>query len=97
MKIRTAIVACVLLLASLSAFAQNGGLKGVVLDRMGSRPVKDAKVSLLNMGKEIFVYTGEDGKFEITGLEDGMYSVEISAAGFYKTQVNVRVKAVYMT
>lgn len=92
MKIRTAIVAYVLLLASLSAFAQNGGLKGVVLDRMGSRPVKDAKVSLLNMGKEIFVYTGEDGKFEITGLEDGMYSVEISAAGFYKTQVNVRVE-----
>lgn len=91
MKFRTAFVLFLLALTALPAMAQSGGIKGVVLDRMASRPVKDAKVSLVHMGKNIFVYTGVDGKFEITGLEDGMYSVEISAGGFYTTQINVRV------
>ena len=91
MKIKTAIVSFMLMLAALPALAQTGGVKGVVMDRDASRPVKDAKVTLFYTEKEMSVYTGEDGRFEFEGIEDGVYNMEISAAGYLKTQLSVRV------
>ena len=61
------------------------------MDRDLSRPVKDAKVTLFYTDKEMFVYTGADGVFEFDGIEDGVYNMEISAAGYLKTQLSVRV------
>ena len=91
MKIKTAIVAFMLMLAALPALAQTGGVRGTVMDRDLSRPVKDAKVTLFYTDKEMFVYTGADGVFEFDGIEDGVYNMEISAAGYLKTQLSVRV------
>ena len=91
MKIKTAIVSFMLMLAALPALAQTGGVKGVVMDRDASRPVKDAKVTLFYTEKEMFVYTGEDGRFEFEGIEDGVYDMEVSAAGYLKTRLSVRV------
>ena len=87
MKIKTAIVSFMLMLAALPALAQTGGVKGVVMDREASRPVKDAKVTLFYTEKEMFVYTGEDGRFEFEGIEDGVYDMEVSAAGYLKTSL----------
>ena len=91
MKIKTAIVSFMLMLAALPALAQTGGVRGTVMDRDLSRPVKDAKVTLFYTDKEMFVYTGADGVFEFDGIEDGVYNMEISAAGYLKTQLSVRV------
>ena len=91
MRIKTAVIAVLLLLSALPALAQSGGVKGMVLDRSASRPVRDAKVTLFT-DREITVYTQEDGKFEISGLQDGMYRLEISAEGYLVTRLNVRVQ-----
>ena len=61
------------------------------MDRDASRPVKDAKVTLFYTEKEMFVYTGEDGRFEFEGIEDGVFDMEVSAAGYLKTRLSVRV------
>jgi hypothetical protein len=91
MKIKTAIVSFMLMLAALPALAQTGGVRGTVMDRDLSRPVKDAKVTLFYTEKEMSVYTGANGVFEFDGIEDGVYNMEISAAGYLKTQLSVRV------
>lgn len=91
MRIKSAVIAVLLLLSALPAMAQSGGVKGMVLDRSASRPVRDAKVTLFT-DREITVYTQEDGKFEITGLQDGMYRLEIAAEGYLTTRLNVRVQ-----
>ncbi len=51
------------LLASISAFAQNGNVTGVVVDKLGN-PVSGALVEILN-NKLIKAYTDKDGAFEI--------------------------------
>lgn len=50
-------------LASISAFAQNGNVTGVVVDKLGN-PVSGALVEILN-NKLIKAYTDKDGAFEI--------------------------------
>ncbi|HIZ87963.1 MAG TPA: TonB-dependent receptor [Candidatus Coprenecus pullistercoris] len=91
MKIKTAIVSLVMMLAALPVLAQTGGVRGVVTDRAAYRPVKDAKVTLYCAGDELFVYTGEDGVFEFHDIDDGEYRLDVSAAGYIMAQLNVRI------
>lgn len=79
-------------LISTTLLAQNGGVTGLILDRATSSPVKNAKVTMFLKSGEKSVYTSEDGTFSILDIEDGMYRLQISAAGFLKTDINVRIQ-----
>ena len=91
MKLRKLIITTIAALLSLSAFAQTGGVKGLILSRLDSKPLKDAKVTIYIGDERKFVYTSEDGRFEILGIDDGMYRLEVEAADFLKTELNVKI------
>ena len=91
MRTRQIIVALAFLLISGLAAAQNGGIRGIVVNRYNSMPVKDAKVTVFHSGGDRFVYTGPDGAFLIEGLDAGMYRLTVEAADFFKTELNVNV------
>ena len=77
---------------SLSAFAQDGGIKGVLINRLTRQSVKDAKITVKTPDKERFTYTKEDGAFEITDIQDGMYLVVIEAANYINAEMNIKVE-----
>lgn len=74
-----------------SLFAQVGGVKGKVVNRVGRTPIKDAKITLY-ADKEYVKYSAEDGSFLIEGIDDGMYKMTIEAAYFLDNQLNVKVE-----
>ena len=74
-----------------SLFAQVGGVKGKVVNRVGRTPIKDAKITLY-ADKEYVKYSAEDGSFLIEGIDDGMYKMTIEVAYFLDNQLNVKVE-----
>ena len=71
-----------------------GTIQGTVVDASG-QTIKDAAVAVATESQvERRVVTGADGKFSVTGLPAGIYTVEISAPGFAThVQHNVVVAA----
>ncbi|MCH8902687.1 MAG: TonB-dependent receptor [Bacteroidetes bacterium] len=66
----------VLLLASISAAAQNGVLKGIVLHGVTNEPIADANVVLSQTQQG--VSTDSEGKFELNALNPGIYTIQVS-------------------
>lgn len=91
MKIKRIIFTAAVLFSTLCAWAQSGGVKGIVMDRLNSLPLKDAKVTIYLPTTVLQTYTGEDGAFLFSDLEDGNYKIVIEAANFLKTELNARV------
>lgn len=91
MNIRRVIITVIASLLTLTLLGQTGGVKGLIINRLTSSPLKDAKVTIYLPAERKFVYTLEDGRFEILGIEDGMYRMEIEAAHFIKTEINVKI------
>ena len=59
-----------------------GTVKGKVVDPLGA-VVPNAVVSLAQAGKIVTtVKTGQQGEFELTGVEAGMYTLKVEAEGF---------------
>ena len=82
--------------AGVCAFAQSsGGVKGTVVDRSGRAPIPNAKVSVYS-GSELIAEqnTGADGFFIFEDLDNGVYRMNVSAAGYVGSQVNVTVAGV---
>lgn len=75
-----------------TAIAQDGGVKGVVVNRVDRRPVKDAEVVLYSTVNGISVRTGADGSFEIPNVADGMYRMEIKATNYITAELNVSIQ-----
>ncbi|MDX2152775.1 MAG: carboxypeptidase-like regulatory domain-containing protein [Bryobacteraceae bacterium] len=72
------------LLLSVSAFAQNGTLQGVVVDAQ-SAAIANAKVIVIDQAKGLTareVTTAVDGSFAIVQLLRGTYSLRIESSGF---------------
>ena len=93
------ILAFAALLGCLALFAQEptGGVKGTVIDRNGRLPVEKARLVLMQGAAEIAQTTSaQDGTFQIDGLEDGMYTLVITAPDFLETQVQVTVNDGYV-
>ena len=90
---RRLISALCALLLPFALFAQaTGGITGTVIDRGGRVPVQGASVSLYQGAAELAtVVTGEEGRFRISELADGMYDLVVLAPGFLETRVNVTV------
>jgi len=83
------------MLYSLALLAQNdfGGVKGIVVNRIGRVPVEGAVVSISQNGETVAEYrTSDDGKFLFEGIPNGMYDMKVEAAGFMPSNVNVTVE-----
>ena len=75
---------------SLAAFAQMGGMKGVVVSREGRQPIGNVAISI--DGIAVNTTTNQDGEFIIEGLEAGQYLLTFSAPEFEDLNLMVRVK-----
>ncbi|HMP99906.1 MAG TPA: TonB-dependent receptor, partial [Cyclobacteriaceae bacterium] len=73
------------LLRSSLLFAQQGIIRGKVLNKVNNEPVPFANILV----QEVLKGTAADidGKYEITGLKAGVYNLEISFVGFEKQVV----------
>ena len=80
-------------LCTLSLFAQTGGIKGQVVNRIGRTPVPGAVITVSQQGEHIAEgASGEDGRFLIGNLADGMYDLHVEAPGFAPSNVNATVE-----
>ena len=77
-------------LLSLTAFAQIGGMKGVVVSRDGRTPIQG--VALFVDGVAVNTTTNQDGEFVIEGLAPGQYLLRLEAPDFEDLELMVRVK-----
>ena len=90
-KILLAIVALAACL-SLSAQDITGGVQGIIVNRNGRQPIEKAQLNLYQGARLVAAAeTGEDGSFSFSGLENGMYTLIISAPEFLDNQVEVNV------
>ncbi len=89
MRIKSLLV-FLLSVISLSAFAQDGGITGRVVSRLGRAPIEGVTVTTAPLaGSQT---TDVDGTFTIEGVESKQYMVEFSAPGYETLSVVVRVE-----
>jgi iron complex outermembrane receptor protein len=71
-----------------------GSIQGTVVDQ-GGQPIQRASVSVVgSLRNEYAAVTNGEGKFSLTGVKPGAYSVQISAPGFaVKEQHSITVSA----
>ena len=81
-------ILCTLL--CLGAYAQTGGMKGVVVSRDGRTPISG--VALFVDGVAVNTTTNQEGEFEIKGLAPGQYLLRLEAPDFEDLELMVRVK-----
>ena len=77
------------------AYSQSstGEIQGTVTDQSG-HAVQGANVAVISDSRvESTKLTGADGKFDITGIPTGSYTLEISAPGFSTIQRSVSIAA----
>jgi iron complex outermembrane receptor protein len=73
--------------------SSTGEIQGTVSDQNG-HAVQGANVAVISVSRvESTQRTGADGKFDITGIPEGYYTVQISAPGFSIIQRSVSVAA----
>ncbi|MBI4904881.1 MAG: TonB-dependent receptor [Acidobacteria bacterium] len=83
--VRALSVACLLIIGSLSAWAQNAAIVGTIRDAQGG-VVPGASVTLVNTQTKLtrMVTTDADGSYEFPVLLPGTYSVTVEQPGFKK-------------
>ena len=95
-KLFTALAA-IALTATLSAQDYTGGVRGAVIDRNGKEPIENARLVLMQGAVEIAAVTSrEDGTFEIPDLDNGMYTLVITAPNYLDNRVQVTVNDGYV-
>lgn len=57
-----------------------------------NHPIKRAKVKLNGVNTNMVVTTGNDGRYEFTGLAAGKYQIKVSKRGFITSKQTVEVK-----
>ena len=78
---------------TLTMFAQSGGIKGQVVNRIGRTPVPAAVITVSQGGETVAQGTsGQDGRFLFENIADGMYDMHVEAPGFAPSNVNVTVE-----
>ena len=68
------------LLLSISAIAQTSEIYGVVFNSINNDPVEFAKVQIVGMSKGAI--TDSLGRYEISGIVPGVYSIKTTSSGF---------------
>lgn len=77
-------------LTAMAALAQEGGIRGKVVSRVGREPVDAAKV-VLDVTPQRVTYTNAEGSFEFDGIPYGTVRLMVEAADFQPTSINVKV------
>ena len=77
---RIKLLLLITLLATIPVFAQNSGLRGVVVDARSGQPLAGATVIL--EGQDISVVTGPNGDFRISTASPGTDNLLILCAGY---------------
>ena len=75
--------------ANTFAVEVNVNIKGCITDQKSKEPLIGATVQIV--GSSIGAVTDIDGNFQLSGVEDGIYDIEIKYVG-YKTAVKRQVK-----
>ena len=95
-KLTLATVALLLSLG-LSAQTYTGGVRGTVVSRTDRAPVPGAVLVLYQGTAEVATVTsGDDGRFLIEDLDNGIYDLVIQAPDYLETRVNVTVNDGYV-
>ena len=95
-KLTLATVALLLALG-LSAQTFTGGVRGTVVSRTDRSPVPGAVLVLYQGTAEVATVTsGDDGRFLIEDLDNGIYDLVIQAPDYLETRVNVTVNDGYV-
>ncbi len=69
----------------------SGDIKGTVVDLSG-KAIQGATVGVISESRDVRkVLSGAEGKFEITGVRAGSYTIEISASGFSTVERSVSI------
>lgn len=79
------LLSIVLLVLTIPVFSQGGVIRGSVTDARSNEPIPFANVIV--QGATTGVMTDLDGKFEIVGLDPGLYNLEVSFVGYKKAIV----------
>lgn len=82
-------VITITVLSSFNLFAQNGTIKGVIMDEETNKPLVSilASISSLNKGG----YTNRDGEFTIKNVPYGTYELTFSSVGYSEKKKTVLV------
>lgn len=81
-----------LLCVAMYAQLPTGGVTGSVVSRAGRLPIPGAELQIRKDGNAIAkASSGQDGKFLVEALEDGMYTMTVKADGYKDLIVNVTV------
>ena len=75
---------------AISAYAQSGGMKGVVVSRDDRKPI--AGVAIFVNDVAVNTTTNQNGEFLVEGLTPGEYMLRFEAVEFEDLEVMVRVK-----
>ncbi|MCB0664074.1 MAG: carboxypeptidase-like regulatory domain-containing protein, partial [Saprospiraceae bacterium] len=90
MNKQNALITAFFLFCVLQLAAQNGIIKGKITDVISNEPVMFANV--LVMGTNYGTTSDEEGNYEITGVEPGLYDVRASFVGYNEaTQFEIQV------
>ncbi len=90
-------LAAVLAAVTLSAQDYTGGVKGTVINRNGRQPIEKARLTLMKGADEVAVTeSATDGTFQIGNLDNGMYTLVITAPDFLESSVQVTVNDGYV-
>ena len=96
-KVLLTIAAAALSFAMSAQDQPTGGVKGTVVNRNGRAPVENARLVLMQGAAQVAqAQSAQDGTFYIPALEDGMYTLVITAPDFLDTQVQVTVNDGYV-
>jgi CarboxypepD_reg-like domain/TonB-dependent Receptor Plug Domain len=74
------------LLFGLNSFAQNGTIKGKVIDKLSEKPLQGVIISLVNAENNT-TETDENGNFTLQNVPIGRQIIDINFAGFENTSV----------
>lgn len=70
------------LLGFLQSNAQNGAIKGTVIDKQSEGTLMGAAVELIDSGIGLATITNEDGRFELAQVAVGRHTVRVSYLGY---------------
>ncbi|MGB9606323.1 MAG: carboxypeptidase-like regulatory domain-containing protein, partial [Bryobacteraceae bacterium] len=80
-------------LLAITAWAQAPELRHEGVVRSGGQPVPGAVVTATQGDRKVITVTGEDGRYMLTGLTPGAWTLEVELTGFQKAQRTVELPA----
>ncbi len=85
----TAIVFALISICGCNNYSYNifGSISGTVTDSESGLPISAAAVTLVPGSST--KQTASDGKFEFTGLEEGLYTISVQKSGYQANRKNI--------